>query len=182
MKNATCIDCEREMIPSRLWEAADKGDRDQWRREGKRQSGGERCKTCVSAASRASKPAVPPGCLDCSTTVPIRRRYCDTCITARREEAHRKKQDAIVAAQRERASKRAREREERAAPMLALRAEGLTNREIATRLGITYAEVHGHIGAMPNPDESPAVLTEDEGRWITGRGPSGLPIKVWEAA
>lgn len=182
MKNAICLDCEREMIPSRLWNAADKGDRDQWRREGKCQRGGKRCKSCVSGASRASKPAVPPGCLDCSTTVPIRRRYCDDCLTARREEAHRKRQGAIVKAQQERTSKRAREREERAAPMLALRAEGLTNREIATRLDIAYTEVHSHIGAMPKPDESPAVLTENEGRWVVGRGPSGLPRQVWQAA
>jgi len=181
MKNATCIDCEREMIPSRLWEAADKGDRDQWRREGKRRAKGSRCHPCVSMRHRA-KVTEPRACRACPAEVPTRRLYCDTCLTARQEEAHRKKQDAIVAAQHERASKRAREREERAAPMLALRAEGLTNREIATRLGITYAEVHGHIGAMPKPDESPDVLAEDEGRWITGRGPSGLPIKVWRAA
>ena len=182
MKTKPCLNCEREMIPQRLWAAADSGDRKQWRREGKRQSGGKRCKTCIGATIRALKPAKPRGCLDCSTTVPIRRRYCDDCLTARQEEARRKKQEAIVKAQHERASKRAREREERAAPMLALRAEGLTNAEIATRLGITYAEVHGHIGALRKPDESPAVLAEDEGRWVTGRGASGLPIQVWEAA
>jgi len=181
MKNATCIDCEREMIPSRLWTAADKGDRDQWRREGKRRGKGSRCHSCVNASHR-TKDAAPRVCRACPAEVPTRRLYCDPCRDERREEAHRKRQDAIVKAQHQRASKRARERKERAAPMLALRAEGLTNREIATRLGITYPEVHSHIGALRKSDESPAVLTKREGRWVPGRGPSGLPIRVWKAA
>lgn len=175
MKNATCTTCEREMIPSRLWTAADKGDRDQWRREGKRRGKGSRCHSCVNARHWA-KVATPRVCRTCSTEVPARRLYCDPCRDERRDAALTRHRLETAAA---RSELRARGREQQVAAMLTLRGEGLTNAEIAARLDTSPASVRSHIGTQ-SAHESPTVLTE--GRWVTGRGPSGLPIKVWEAA
>lgn len=149
MKTKPCLNCEREMIPARLWAAADKGDRSQWAREGKCQSAGKVCKRCQQAAAKARRPPKPPApivtptCADCSNPAwSPRATYCEEC-RARRNREWRENERQIRAAEREHA------RAERA------------------------KESHR---------ESPAVLTEDEGRWVTGRGASGLPIQVWEAA
>lgn len=72
---ATCNDCEREMIPQRLWNAADKGDRNQWRREGKTpMSGVEICTACYARNRRAKEsptlevsPIAPNTCTTCAT-------------------------------------------------------------------------------------------------------------------
>lgn len=170
MKNATCIDCEREMIPDKLWQAADQGDRNQWLREGKRRAKGRRCHPCVNARHR-TKVATPRVCRTCPAEVPARRLYCDPCRDERRDTMYARHSRETAAAARE---QRARERKQRVAAMLTLRGEGMTNAEIAARLDTSPSSVVSHIGVQPG-HESPAVLTE--GRWV---GRSG--IQVWQAA
>src|SRR5690606_30143878 len=110
-----------------LWTAADKGDRDQWRREGKRRAKGSRCHPCVNVRHRA-RVAEPRVCRACPAEIPTRRLYCDPCRDERRDTTHTRHRKETAAARRE---QRARERKQRVAAMLTLRGEGLTNAEIA---------------------------------------------------
>lgn len=138
---STCADCERIMIPQRTWNAADRGDRNQWLREGKRKGQGHKlCSACYQVKRRATLPKPTRTCATCDEPpTSTRHDYCDDCRERREREQS--------------AARSARRRE---AARLAEQERGGSHRE------------------------SPATLTD--GRWVTGRGPSGLPIKVWEAA
>lgn len=141
MTDTTCLTCERIMIPQRLWNAADKGDRNQWLREGKRKGQGHNlCSACYQIKRRATLPKPTRTCATCDEpAVSARHAYCDGCRERRKRELC--------------AARSARRRE-------------------AVRL----AEQE----CLGSRRDSPATLTE--GRWVTGRGASGLPIKVWQAA
>lgn len=143
--NAKCVECQRDTIPQRLWNAADKGDRDQWRREGKRAAWGGLCKPCYQIkwrATRKPKQAAPRLCHDCGTAAHSpKAMYCTECRDRRALEVLDRKREAAHA-------KRDRAREES--------------------------------DVAPIDRGSPDVLRD--GRWVTSRGPSGFPVRVWQAA
>lgn len=161
----TCIDCARDLVPAKLWKAADRGDRRQWVREGLvRYEGRGRCGRCLKKTPRQPRstedtpPEASHPCGDCGSQM-IRSVAWKTATPDQR------------AVWGERGARRA------------------SNAHQCTRCyHVAYVAKRGNEPASAPKldtrihDQSPDVLTEDEGRWVTGRGPSGLPIQVWEAA
>src|SRR5690606_7826212 len=90
----TCEDCQRELIPHRLWRAADNGDRRQWQREGKTCANGVgTCVACYARRHRAAKsthmpnesPIAPNRCTECETQM-IRMRVWTKATREQRDE------------------------------------------------------------------------------------------------
>ena len=90
----TCEDCQRELIPHRLWRAADNGDRRQWQREGKACTNGVGiCVACYARRARAAKsthapnesPIAPNRCTECETQM-IRMRVWTKATREQRDE------------------------------------------------------------------------------------------------
>ena len=90
----TCEDCQRELIPHRLWRAADNGDRQQWQREGKACTNGvgtciacyaRRARAKTSTASGEPSPIAPNTCTECETHM-VRMRAWTKAPTEQRDQ------------------------------------------------------------------------------------------------
>lgn len=188
-----CAECGRQMIPQRLWNAADAGDCKQWRREGKEAHGArDKCRTCYARERRANrdtrprpqrarKPAVLPDPCRCGVTLVRNAAWRDAPTAQRDEWAAAGYRPALHGTcdnckraddHAKRVAAREVERQAQRARAVEMRRAGASVTEIAAELGICETTARKLAPSCLAPNDSPEVL--EDGQWV----PRGL-TQVW---